>query len=1053
MSQLSIFLLGSFQVQLDGRRLSAFAYDKVRFLLAYLALEANRPHGREKLAALLWPDQSPETSRTSLRQALATLRRALSDQNRAQPFLLLDQGNLQINPAASIWLDVDVMQKELTLSQSHAHPDLNTCETCFQHLENGLSVYRGDFLDGLLLGDGEELETWALTRREQFRLQALTAFSHLTNYHLRHAQYAQAQTCAFRQIEIEPYCEAAYRQLMYILAHAGQRSAALAQYESLRRILASELAVEPAPETRALYERIRASGEARPNNLPLPLPVLIGRADEIIKISERLANPECRLLTLIGMGGVGKTSLALQAAAEQLGDFYQGVFFIPLTSLTDPNQALAAMIDTLNLPSDGQANPRAQLLNFLREKSLLLVLDNFEHLLAHNARQKAAGEPGNLQPDCAGAGELLDLLNEMLRVAPHLKLLVTSRERLNLQAEWVIPIEGLPYPADPDHASVSDLPAYDSIRLFLSRAQRVAARFSPTEADYRQIARICQLNRGIPLGIQLAAGWMESLSCERIATEIQTDLEFLATSLYDAPDRHQSLAVVFEHSWKLLSAAEQAVLRKLASFLSPFQRLAAREVAEAGQHHLAALVNKSFLQVAPGGRYEIHPLLKMFLRQKQAAAPQEQAALELRYAAYYAGFLQAREAALFIRQAPAALAEVSAEIDDARAAWDWAVAHQDLGFLAQSLDSMYIFYWARNRFQEGQTAFAHATEIIASQAKVTLPGRLLLERLRCRDAEFIAWLGDPEAARSQLQAALESLRCLQNDDELLYALNLLGMIEYWLGDFQPAKTALEEAVLIARRLENRHNLAQALTTLASVICDDTGDYRAAESLYAESLALYRELENPNGVAKVLVNQGAIAYELGNCQHAQSLYEQSLQIYRQVEYPRGIAAAIHNLALVARHQGDLPGARGLLAESLEIKRNIGHPDAIMHSLLEMGNVHVALEMYTEAHANFHEALRLAHKSHAVNLILHILIAQADLYLKQGKPERAAVSLVFVRAQKEIGQELIHQIERLLSELHGRLSAEAFAQCQRQAQTKTLESMVMETLADLPQAISR
>ncbi len=1043
MYQLSVFLLGSFQVHLDGHSLDGFAYDKVRALLAYLVMEADRPHSREKLAALFWPDQSPEASRSSLRQAIATLRRAIGDQESSHPFLLTDQGSLQINPAASVWLDVSAFQQQLSASQPHSHADIETCHACIQHLEKGVSFYRGDFLDGLLLGDSGDFETWIMTRREQFRLQALTAFYHLTNHYIRRGQYAQAQIYAFRQVEIEPYCEEAYRQLMNILARSGQRSAALAQYEACRRLLASELGVAPAPETQALYKRIRSAGEAHPHNLPLPLPALVGREDELTLISERLAHPECRLLTLTGLGGVGKTMLALHAAAGHLGDFLQGTYFVSLTALQYPDQVLTTITDTLRVPLDGKSDPKTQLLNYLREKSLLLVLDSFEHLLAHPIPKELAGGQGSGKPECTGMSDLLNLLNEILLAAPHVKLLVTSRERLNLQTEWLIPIEGLSYPDDPDKAPNADLPGYASIRLFVRCAQRVAANFPPSEDAYRPIAKICQLNRGIPLGIQLAAGWVETLPCQAIAAKIQADLDFLATSLRDVPDRHHSLVAVFEHSWALLPAAEQAVLCKLSICRNPFQRVAAREVAGAGHHHLVALVNKSFLRVEPGECYDLHPMLKMFLRQKLAADPQEQVATEARYAAYYTGFMQTREAALTTRQDPVALAEVNAVSEDVRAAWDWAVAHRNLDFLSGSLNSMDIFYWARNRFRDGRTIFTKTIEALASQGE-SMP-QVLLERLRCREAEFTAWLGDLETAQRQLQSVINAFRGLQDDEELLYALNLMGMIAYWQSDFPLAKEVSQEAIAIARRLPSRHNLAQALTTLANALCDETADYEAPKLLYAESLALYRELGNLNGMAKALVNQGAVYYGLDDYSQAKCLFEQSLQIYRQIEYPLGIAIVSNNLAMIARHLGNLAEARELLEESLAIKRATGNVNAIIYSLLEIGAVNIAEGKYTEAHDCLCEALLLGQKFGSAKLMLYVLVSHAELHIKLGEMERAATLVTFVLAQEGLAAELINQAQSTLAEIKAVLPGTILAQHEKQARARTMEEIVGEVLA--------
>lgn len=1046
MGQLSVFLLGPFQAHLDGRPLGGFAYDKVRALLAYLAMESNRPHSREKLAALLWSDQSPDAARNSLRQALATLRRAIGDQKSNTPFLLLDQGNMQINPVASVWLDVGVFQQHLAASQNHTHTDIETCPFCVQHLEAGVALYRGDFFDGLLLQDSEEFELWVVTRREEFRLQALSSIFHLTNHYMRRGQYSKAQGYAFRQVEIEPYCEEAHRQLMSILANSGQRSAALAQYESCRRILASELGVPPAHETYALYKRIRSAGETRPNNLPLPLPALIGREEETASIAERLTDPECRLLTLTGMGGVGKTSLALHSAMGHLGDFLHGVFFVPMAALQNLDQVLTALTETLHLTHDSQTDSQNRLLNYLREKNLLLVLDNFEHLLPHDFPKGNDG--AKPKPEKAEANRLLEFLNDMLQAAPYLKALVTSRERLKLQAEWVIPVEGLSYPRDPDKTPPSDLPHFASIQLFLSAARRVAANFNPTEVDYCHIAKICRLNDGVPLGVQLAAGWTESLSCETIAAEIQSDLDFLATSLRDVPDRHQSLSTVFDRSYRLLSKEEQSVLCRLSVFRGAFQRTAARDVAGAGNHHLIALVNKSFLRAEPGGRYDLHPLLKMFLRKKLASHPQEQAAVESRHAACYADFMQSREDALVVRQDTPALNEVGMEFEDVSAAWNWAVDHHDLDLLSKSLESLNIFCWARNRFQEGREAFERAIGTIASHDDAGPQSRLLLERLRCHEAEFTAWLGDLPAARNQLQSVIDSLRRLCADKELLYALNLMGMINYWQGCFSQARNVLQEALSLARDRQSRHDLAQALVSLANTICDESADYETAMPLYEESLILYRELNNLNGVAKALVNQGAVCYEMGDHLQAKRLLEQSLEIYRQVGYPPGISAAINNLATVERDLGNPKRAREFLSESLALKRTSGNPNGIMYSLLEIGAMDTAAGMYAEARENFHEAILLARETGAFNLMLHLLAGLAELYMKEGNMENAAALTAFVNLQKELGVELTNQVNKLLDDLKTAIPEKLLQQCVEWAKSKTLKEVVSEVLADDP-----
>jgi len=350
MSQLFIRLLGPFHVSLAAQPVTRFGYDKVRALLAYLAVEAEFPHRRETLAALFWPDQPPRLARQSLRQSLSTLRRAIEDQDAAPPFILVEGNTIQFNRSGDAWLDVDTLHAHLAEVDGHAHshPGVETCQTCIRHLEAAIALYQDDFLKGLSLSDSIEFEDWAMIRREQLRTQILTALYHVTRHYFRRGKYAQAQSYALRQVEMESYREEAHRQLMHILARSGQRSAALAQYETCRRILVEELGVKPAQKTQALYERIRSAGEARPHNLPSQLTPLIGREGELQQIAERLANPDCRLLTLAGLGGIGKTHLALQAAQEHVGIFLHGIYFIPLAPLSSTEFLIPTIAHALN---------------------------------------------------------------------------------------------------------------------------------------------------------------------------------------------------------------------------------------------------------------------------------------------------------------------------------------------------------------------------------------------------------------------------------------------------------------------------------------------------------------------------------------------------------------------------------------------------------------------------------------------------------------------------------------------------------------------------------
>lgn len=373
--------------------------------------------------------------------------------------------------------------------------------------------------------------------------------------------------------------------MMELLARTGRRNAALSQYETCRAVLQAELGVQPGSQTSAFYERIRTMTGHQPRSLPPQATPFIGRERDLTEITTRLADPACRLLTLSGPGGIGKTRLALQAAQRKKESFLHGVAFVSLAAAT-PECLVASLAAALNLPPTASPDP---LLSYLREKESLLVLDNYESLL----------------PDTA-------LLETFLVQAPLIKLLVTSRERLNLQGEWLYPMRGLAYPAETEGKAMNPM-AYQAGQLFVRTAQRLHPGFSPTPADARAIGRICRWLQGLPLGVELAAAWVRLLPCTEIARRIETDPDFLSSPWRDLPARHQSLRTVFKQAWARLSAAEQALAQKLTVFQGPFSLEAAQAVVDVRPQHLLALADKSFLQQYEPGLYSLPQPLKPFL--------------------------------------------------------------------------------------------------------------------------------------------------------------------------------------------------------------------------------------------------------------------------------------------------------------------------------------------------------------------------------------------------------------------------------------------------------
>ncbi len=459
----------------------------------------------------------------------------------------------------------------------------------------------------------------------------------------------------------------------------------------------------------------------RTNLPPQPTP-FIGREAELAQIAERLADPHCRLLTLVGPGGIGKTRLALQAADQHARDFADGVYFVSLTPIGATTFIPAAIADALELSLYGQETPETQLINMMRGREMLLLLDNYEHLLG-------------------GTGLLADLL----AYAPHLKLIVTSRERLNLREEWLLPIKGLPYP---QVDSADDLLSFAAVTLFVETAQRLQPDFS-LEGNEHTVAEVCHAVEGMPLGLELAATWLRAMPCEQIAGQIRHDLDFLSTSLRNLPDRHRSLRAVFEHSWDLLADDERDALMKLSVFRGGCDAEAARQVAGASLMLLAGLVDKSLLRLNDQGRYEMHELLSQYAADKLAAFEQV-AETRNRHLQYYLELAELLETRFFGPQNRATLDRLETEHDNMRAALDWAAESRDAESGLRLAGALGWFWNRRSHWLEGQ-AWLERFLALGSQSPVLLWAKALHHRLELaaelHDLNSIAMLCE-QAARA-----------------------------------------------------------------------------------------------------------------------------------------------------------------------------------------------------------------------------------------------------------------------------------------------------------------
>ncbi len=1005
MPTLNLRLFGTFDARADGEPLP-FRSDKIRALLAYLVVEANRPHLRTTLATLLWSERTDQEALANLRVSLTRLRETLAVLNVDPPPLSITPKTVQLNLALTDFEYIDVLAFDelLAACETHAHPDLVQCSTCMQRLAGAVELYAGDFMAGFTLSDSPAFDEWRLWQETTRHHKMLAALTSLIAYQAARHDEARVQHHARRQIALEPWREEGHRHLMMALARSGQTSAALKQYEACRRILQEEVGVEPSADLQALAEQIRA-GNFAPDiappaavvrgNLPRQWTPFFGRAEELSRLQQRLNDPAYSLITIVGPGGSGKTRLAVTCAEQAMAQWPHGAWFVSLADITAEAgpaltmRVITALAETFQLRLDGSTAPERQLFNHLRHKQLLLILDNFEHVL-----------------DAAG------VVLELLQAAPHLKILVTSRERLNVQAEVVLRLDGLPVPRQIDDPQAA---AYSSVQLFMERAQRSGGVFTPDETQVQGTAKICQIVEGLPLAIELAAAMTTTHTHADVAAHIEHDLDSLDTSLRDVPARQRSLRAVVAYSWQLLSADEQAVLNRLAVFRGGFGREAATPVAAATSAQLAAFIDKSLLRLRPDGRYDWHPFIQQYAYEQLALTPEEAKATQARHAARFAALLERCAIDLKGERQPLALAEIDEELENARAAWRWAIEQRAIDLLARSVEGLSLYYDIRGWYQAGAAEFGEAAERLSAIESAGDHQRdLTLARVLARQAFCFFWQSDFDQAEQLLQRGLTLLRPLQAHTSLAEALYFLGMSHQRRGAYAEAAQYAQESLVLYRETGNRWGegaVRHLLGTLERV----QGRYEDSRDHHQAAVTIFRELREPRATANALNDLGYLYRLLGRPREAIPLLQEAAAIAREVGYKAVAGFAVGNLGSVAYALEQYEEARQCFEEAIGIFRDLGSLREVDVALIHLGNVACALGDYTAAREKFQEALRLSAPRGDEPIMLRALVGLARLYAETGQTDRAAQLLAQIMPHPVLEKEYRDRAEQLIAHL--------------------------------------
>ncbi len=1048
---------------------------KALALLAYLTVTGTR-HRRASLATMFWPESDRERAQNVMRYTLSLLRRALKGE-----WLVADRETVGLDGSQEGAVDVLRFRALLGQCGTHGHSARNTCSECLSLLSEAVELYRGDFLAGFTLHDSVEFDLWQSVEAEALRQEMVGALERLVEGLAGQGEVERASGYAWRWLALEPLDEGAHRAMMRLYAASGQQAAALRQYQTCERVLREELGASPGRETAELCRAIRAGRVpqlqvSRPavteppvrrrHNLPMQPTAFVGREEELDQIAQHLADPACRLLTVVGPGGMGKSRLAIQAGEEHLPLFRDGVWFVPLASLDSADLLPSAIMDALDVPPYGGQDSKRQLLNYLRERQLLLILDNFEHLL-----------------------EETPLVTEMLAEASELKLLVTSRERLNLRGEWAFSLGGMCVPKEAAYfvKATAELESYSAIQLFVECARRAQSDFSLGVVSAPSVVRICQLVEGMPLAIELAAPWVRVMDCEEISREIEANLGFLATTLRDMPPRHHSMRAVFDHSWELLSTEERSVLQKLSVFRGGFRREAAKNVAGASLLALTDLVDRSWVRRSPSGRYDMHELTRQYceehLLQNQEAGEQ----VRDRHSDYYAAFLGEQEPRLKGRDQVEAVESILEEMGNIRAAWDWAVEWGNLAALDKCVDSLH-WIGLRRGWQREMTQALGAAVAMLRQRSSADESDLLLARILWRQGHLTVFLeGASKGAvalceesvalldrlapsvRQQKACASAKMRLgllLENKGESsrareLYHQALVQATEVgdewnrgyglWVlanslpssGKYSEAEGYLRQAVTLFDRLGDQWMKAWCLNSLRYVL-RVTGEYEASESLAQEQLRIRRELGDPQGLDHALLGLAEAEASLGKYEQARQHFREMLAIGEEYGSPFMRHHCAFGMGAIAAAQGEYEEAAELFGDAATAFRDLGMLSEAFLALVKLGHAVSALGDTQRAVECFRRALGDAIERTCIPEALSALVGVASLSAKGGELQRAAELLALALNHPAIYHQDRVRAQQLLADLESELSPDALAAAMARGQVRELEEAAAEIL---------
>ena len=1015
--RLALYFLGSPQIHLNDEPIT-IERRKMVALLAYLSIEKGQ-HQRASLSGLLWPDYEQSKAYKNLRQTLWEIQKVVGEN-----WLITTREKIGLNENANIWMDTAEFDSLLEKSQSETDISLRT-----SLLADSAKLYRNHFLTGFSLKDAHSFNDWAYVVSEEHSHKLSTILTMLSNDLCSQGQADQAIPHARRLVSLDPLNELAHSKLMEVYIQAGQHNAALKQYQTLEKTLRKELNLDPQPETRELYKKIRKGG-AKPvpvkkpaekiipkHNLPLQLSSFIGRENELDNVRQLLQKN--RLVTLVGAGGIGKTSLSLQIGQNVLNEYPNGVWFIALDSLSDPALITQTVASVFEMRESADRPLIERLTDYLRERTALLILDNCEHLLEACAQ----------------------LVTALLSQCPNIKVLATSREALGIPGEAIYTMPALPLPEDGMDA-FDKLINYESVKLFTERASLVSTSFQLIDENIQTVVNICRKVDGIPLAIELAAARVNIMQVDEILKQLNDSFALLAKSGQTIMPRHQTLWASIDWGWGLLSEEEQVFLQQLSVFAGGWTLESAQAVCEGDVLGLTdALAKKSLIVVNQESgretRYRFHEMVRQYLHERFVASGNEEE-IRTRHLHFFLELSEKAELELRGKSHANWMERLDAERNNIRAALHWAEKTDvDAGLYItgrlmrfwESSDQREGIYWCEHLLKKSQThPHARATALLTY-------GWLL------------TWLQKFDDAFSVTQECLELFQSTDDKAREVDALVSLGNIYQFRDDLNTANEIENKALELSISIQDRWREANALNYLGWGQSEPDVKF----AYWNKAILLYRETGDQIQLANILGLFGQFKVMNGEIETGEKFLDEALDLWRLNKQGNVWENPKIAKSLIALINGKYEEAQSILEEVMYSSEQSGNRMAVLWAKVRMGYVAFHAGNLADAQQLLTEAARDFAKDKYTSGNIFALEGMAGLYATLGKTKRAAQLIGFADATREKVMEIRHLIEQAdvdmsIAVCKARMDKSAFEEAYEEGKKMTLNDAMELTLKE-------